>query len=156
MKTIPSDPAAADSAFPWIAFEGRWGELQKAFFNGPTGPEHEDAVDETRSTWSRGLARPELRGARRRRLRDGGDRPLLRRRRDGLEGLVPLLGNPPPTLLVVAGLLGLIVFAVVRATWRPSAPLRIARRRTWGQIISTVGAGCTCSGPGSSSASALS
>ncbi|HEY6075466.1 MAG TPA: hypothetical protein VIV36_01410, partial [Gaiella sp.] len=36
--TIPSDPAAAADAFPWITFEGRWGELQKAFFNGPTGP----------------------------------------------------------------------------------------------------------------------
>ena len=38
MKTIPSDPGAAQSAYPWIVFEGRWGELQKAFFNGPTGP----------------------------------------------------------------------------------------------------------------------
>ena len=37
-STIPSDPAAARAAFPWIGFEGRWGELQEAFFNGPTGP----------------------------------------------------------------------------------------------------------------------
>ena len=36
VKTIPSDAAAARRAFPWIAFEGRWGELQPAFFNGPT------------------------------------------------------------------------------------------------------------------------
>src|SRR5205809_2799131 len=35
VKTIPSDPAAAKSTFPWISFEGRWGELQAAFFNGP-------------------------------------------------------------------------------------------------------------------------
>src|SRR5262249_48339135 len=38
VRTIPADPAAAKQAFPWIAFEGRWGELQRAFFNGPTGP----------------------------------------------------------------------------------------------------------------------
>ena len=38
MKTIPSDEALARAAFPWISFEGRWGELQPAFFNGPTGP----------------------------------------------------------------------------------------------------------------------
>ena len=38
VKTIPSDPAAALAAFPWIGFGGRWGELQRAFFNGPTGP----------------------------------------------------------------------------------------------------------------------
>ena len=28
VKTIPSDSAAADKAYPWIAFEGRWGELE--------------------------------------------------------------------------------------------------------------------------------
>ena len=38
VETIPSDPAAADSAFPWIDFQGRWGQLAPAFFNGPTGP----------------------------------------------------------------------------------------------------------------------
>src|SRR6185312_16878684 len=31
VKTIPSDPSAAQRAFPWIVFEGRWGELEKAF-----------------------------------------------------------------------------------------------------------------------------
>ena len=34
-RAIPPPPRRR---FPWIAFEGRWGELQKAFFNGPTGP----------------------------------------------------------------------------------------------------------------------
>jgi hypothetical protein len=38
VQTIPSDRKTAERAFPWIAFQGRWGELQKAFFNGPTGP----------------------------------------------------------------------------------------------------------------------
>src|SRR4029079_13138598 len=38
LHTIPSDAAAAQTADPWIAFEGRWGERQPAFFHGPTGP----------------------------------------------------------------------------------------------------------------------
>ena len=38
VQTIPSDTAQARTDFPWIAFEGRWGELRPAFFNGPTGP----------------------------------------------------------------------------------------------------------------------
>src|SRR4029450_1314886 len=38
VHTIPSDPAAARKAFPWIAFEGRGGERRRAFLNGPTGP----------------------------------------------------------------------------------------------------------------------
>ena len=35
------DPERSDggsSGYAWIAFEGRWGELQSAFYNGPTGP----------------------------------------------------------------------------------------------------------------------
>jgi hypothetical protein len=36
--TIPNDPAEARARYPWIDFQGRWGELQRAFFNGPTGP----------------------------------------------------------------------------------------------------------------------
>ena len=28
--TIPSDPDAAQDAYPWIDYQGRWGELQRA------------------------------------------------------------------------------------------------------------------------------
>ena len=38
VDTIPSDTTEAQARFPWIAFEGYWGERQPAFFNGPTGP----------------------------------------------------------------------------------------------------------------------
>ena len=38
VETIPSNATQAREAFPWIGFDGRWGELQPAFFNGPTGP----------------------------------------------------------------------------------------------------------------------
>jgi hypothetical protein len=36
-------------------------------------------------------------------------------------------------------LLGLIAFVVVKATWTPVAPTRIARRRSWGQVLSSSG-----------------
>jgi len=51
--TIPSDPAKAREGFPWIAFEGRWGERQEAFFNGPTGPNLKTQWTEP-ITWSEG------------------------------------------------------------------------------------------------------
>ena len=41
-----------------------------------------------------------------------------------------------PLLLALALLIGLALFGISRATWRPIAPLRIARRRSWGQIVS--------------------
>ena len=34
----PERCAQARDRFPWIEFEGRWGELQRSIFNGPTGP----------------------------------------------------------------------------------------------------------------------
>ena len=68
-------PGSRGGAFPWIAFEGRWGERQQAFYNGRAEPE--DAVDGADHLVG-GLARVELRGARRRLLRVERHRLLLR------------------------------------------------------------------------------
>ena len=93
VATIPSDPAQARAEFPWIDFQGRWGELQPAFFNGPTGPN-------LKTQWTRadhvvgGLARPELHRPGRQRVRDGGDRLLLPGDRQRVEGA--RAARPPP------------------------------------------------------------
>ena len=57
----------------------------------------------------------------------------------GSRALVQLLRNPSVTLLLLAAALGLVVFATRRTSWRPSAPLRVGRRRAWGQIVSAAG-----------------
>ncbi|MGH3128853.1 MAG: hypothetical protein ACRDPX_13115, partial [Gaiellaceae bacterium] len=54
----------------------------------------------------------------------------------GSRALSQLLSNPLPLVVFLAAVLGLVTFAIVRGTWTPVAPLRIARRRSWGQIIS--------------------
>jgi hypothetical protein len=135
VKTIPSDPAAANAAFPWIAFEGRWGELQAAFFNGPTGPNLKDQwthpIEWSTSWRDRGYAVP-VGGV----FGTGATDLFCSGVAKGSKGLVLLLRSPGLTLLTIAAILSLVVFAVVRATWLPVAPLRIARRRTWGQILS--------------------
>ena len=135
VETIPSDRAAAEAAYPWIAFEGRWGELQKAFFNGPTGPNLKTQWTKP-ITWSDGWT------GRSYAIPAGGafgtnttDFFCVAVERGSL-ALAHLLRNPGPTLLVIAAILALAIFAAVRATWTPVAPTRIARRRSWGQIIS--------------------
>jgi hypothetical protein len=138
VKTIPSDPAAAAQAFPWVTFEGRWGELQKAFFNGPTGPNLKDqwtAPIEWSDGWrDRSYAVPA-----------GG---LFGTRatdffcvavEQGSRGLVQLLRSPLAVLLTLLLLLALAIFVVTRTSWSPVAPLHVARRRTWGQIVSASG-----------------
>ena len=53
---------------PWVGFQGRWGELQPAFFNGPTGPNLKTQWTKP-VLWSERLAQPELRRPRRGRAR---------------------------------------------------------------------------------------
>jgi hypothetical protein len=138
VKTIPSDPAAAQAAFPWIAFEGRWGELQPAFFNGPTGPNLKTQWTEP-IAWAEGwrdrsYAVPSA-GA----FGTSATDFFCSAVETGSKGLVALLRNPGLTLLVLAGLVVLAVWAVTRTAWRPATPLRLGRRRSWGQIFSAAG-----------------
>jgi hypothetical protein len=136
--TIPSDRNAAEKAFPWIAFEGRWGELQKAFYNGPTGPNVKRQWTQP-ITWSegwrdKGYAIP-TGGAFGTGTTDFFCSAVAR----GSAALTRLLRDPLPLLVVAGTLLALLIFAAFRATWTPVAPLSIARRRSWGQIISASG-----------------
>jgi hypothetical protein len=138
VATIPNDPAEARARYAWIEWEGRWGELQPAFFNGPTGPNMKrqwtrpmDWADELRD---RSYAVPAS-GAFGTDATDffcgaiaGGSRVLQK-----------LLLSPA----IIAGLLivlALLIGWIVRRTkWRPSTPLRVARRRRWGQILTASG-----------------
>ena len=135
VRTIPSDAPSAAEAYPWITFEGRWGELQKAFFNGPTGPN-------LKTQWTEPLAWAD--GWRDRSyavptgglLGTGATDVFCAGVERGSQTLIRLLRNPAATLLALAAVLGILAFAVIRATWTPVAPLRIAHRRTWGQVLS--------------------
>jgi hypothetical protein len=135
--TIPSDPQAAARAYPWITFEGRWGELQDAFFNGPTGPNLKDQWTEPiawTETWRpRSYAVPTggLFGT-------GATDFFCDAVATGSRGLVTFLRNPGATLLILAALVLLALILISRTEWRPTAPLRVARRRAWGQILSAA------------------
>jgi hypothetical protein len=135
--TIPSDAAAAQARFPWLSFEGRWGELQPAFFNGPTGPNLKrqwTAPIEWSEGWrDRSYAVPTA-GLFGTEATDFFCSAVEK----GSRGLVQLLRDPTVTLLVLALLAALAIFAVTRTTWRPVAPLRLAHRRSWGQTLSAA------------------
>jgi hypothetical protein len=135
VRTIPSDPQAAAGGFPWITFEGRWGELQKAFFNGPTGPNLKQQWTEP-LTWSDGWRDRSYAVPTGGVLGTGATDFFCSGVERGSAALTRLLRSPAATILVLAVVLGLIAYAVVRATWTPVAPLRVGRRRTWGQILS--------------------
>jgi hypothetical protein len=137
VKTIPSETQAAREAFPWIAYEGRWGELQEAFFNGPTGPnlklQWTEPIEWADGWRDRSYAVP-TGGV----FGTGATDFFCGAVAKGSGALVRLLRDPALTLLVLGSLLALIVLAIVRATWTPVAPLRLGRRRSWGQIIAAA------------------
>ena len=137
VRTIPGDPAQARQAFPWIAFQGRWGELRPSFFNGPTGPNLKaqwTAPIEWSDGWRTrsytvpggGVFGPAATGFFCSAV-GGGSRALVR-----------LVDHPLEFGLLLAGLVLLAIILLSRVTWRPSAPLRVARRRAWGQILAAA------------------
>ena len=136
--TIPSDPAAARDAFPWITFEGRWGELQPAFFNGPTGPNMKRQWTEP-IEWSEGWRDRSYAIPTGGVLGTGATDFFCSAVATVSRGLVHLLRNPSGTLLFLGVLLALAIFAATRTAWRPAPPLRLVHRRRWGQILVASG-----------------
>jgi hypothetical protein len=51
---------------------------------------------------------------------------------------VHLVDRPLEFTLVLGGLVLLAILLLSRTVWRPSAPLRLARRRVWGQILAAA------------------
>jgi hypothetical protein len=136
VETIPSDAAAAARAYPWIAFEGRWGELQEAFFNGPTGPNLKTQWTEP-ITWSEGWRDESYAVPTAGLFGTGSTDFFCSAVATGSRALVQLLRSPGATLLVLGAVLALLAFAIVKATWTPVAPHRVGRRRSWGQVLSS-------------------
>jgi hypothetical protein len=133
-RSIPSDPEAGREAFPWIVFEGRWGERQEAFYNGPTGPNLKTQWTEP-ITWSedwreRSYAVPAggLLGTEATDFFCGAVGA-------GSNLLLKLLRSPGPFLAVLAALAALVLYLLTRTSWSPARPLRVARRRSWGQTL---------------------
>jgi len=134
VKTIPSDADAAARAFPWITFEGRWGELQAAFFNGPTGPNLKTQWTEP-VEWSDGWRDRSYAVPAGGLFGTHATDFFCVAVEQGSRGLVQLLRSPVAFLIFLAALLALAIFVITRTTWSPVAPLRLARRRSSGQIL---------------------
>ncbi|HSS81655.1 MAG TPA: hypothetical protein VLK24_10705 [Gaiellaceae bacterium] len=137
VATIPSDPAAATAGFPWIDFQGRWGELQPAFFNGPTGPNLKTQWTHP-ITWSKGWRDRSYAVPSGSAFGTAATDFFCRAIGSGSRALVQLVHRPLQFTLVLAVLALLLLFALSRTTWRPVAPLRLARRRAWGQTLAAA------------------
>jgi hypothetical protein len=136
---IPADDAAARAAFPWIGYEGRWGQREEAFYNGPTGPNMKTQWDRP-FTWSEEEGRDRSYAVPASSLFGTGATDLFCTGvATGSDALRQLTANPVVVLVaLVAGVLVVRLLARL-TTWRPSTPLRLVRRRTVGQVLTASG-----------------
>jgi hypothetical protein len=137
VATIPSDPAQARAQFPWIGYEGRWGELQPAFFNGPTGPNLKTQWTEP-IQWSEGWRDRSFSVPTASVFGTTATDFFCRAIGGGSSALVRLVHRPLPFILVIAALALLLFYALSRTSWRPAAPYRLAHRRAWGQTLAAA------------------
>lgn len=128
----PDDPLA------WLSFQGRWGQREAGFFNGPTGPYAKARWTEP-VTWHEGLRSSSV-------VIPGGDgagdavvSTFCRAVEIGSTALVTTLRSPAAAVVVLAGLGTAILLLVRRTRWSPveTHPL-VAERRT-GQILRASG-----------------
>ena len=137
VATIPSDPAQARAEFPWIDFQGRWGELQPAFFNGPTGPNLKTQWTEP-ITWSQNWRDESLTVPAGSVFGTAATVFFCRAIGNGSRALVQLVHRPLQFTLLLAALALLLLYSLSRTSWRPVAPFRLARRRAWGQTLAAA------------------
>ena len=132
--SIPSEPEAAQAAFPWIAFEGRWGERQQAFYNGPTGPNLKTQWTEP-MTWAedwRDVSYAVPAGGS---FGSNATDFFCGAVAAGSNFVLRAVDNGARVAFVLVLLVVLVVYLLTRTTWRPSTPLRVGRRRSWGQTF---------------------
>ncbi len=135
--TIPSE-ASAGAALPWITLRGPLGRAPGRVLQRAHRPEHEEQWTEP-VTWSEGW-RPRAYAVPTSGLFGTGATDFFCQAVEtGSRGLVKFLRDPGLTLLVLSVIVGLAWFGIARTTWHPIAPLRLARRRSWGQVLSASG-----------------
>jgi Vacuolar protein sorting-associated protein 62 len=135
VRTIPTDPVAAAREYPWLDYQGLWGEEQaRSFYSGPTGPKTKDAWDKP-FTWSDQAASTSY-------AVPGGQVYGVNATGFfcGIVGrgsvlLLRLTANPGPTLVVLAVALLVVVGLVRRTAWGSSQPLPATQRRSTGQTV---------------------
>jgi hypothetical protein len=138
VSVVPTEKAAYLRAYPWLGFAGHWGEEHEGFYNGPTGPE-------TKLQWTEPIrwAKDEWRDQS---FTVPAGTSVGSTATDFFCGaaaagstlLTALVGSPSPVLIGLAVILGILLWLTARTRWQPSAPLRLARRRQWGAIVTAA------------------
>jgi hypothetical protein len=137
VRLVPTNHAQMITEYPWLGYTGHWGEQHQAFYDGPTGPSVHQQWDQP-ITWAATRWHPSA-------VAVPGGLSGVPRATDlfcsgiaaGSTLLTTAIRGGPAVFLAALAAIVVLIMAVVRMRWRPSAPFHLARRRHLGQILST-------------------
>jgi hypothetical protein len=131
------DQASESGRFKWLGYEGHWGEREKSYNNGPTGPTTKTVwrepfswMADQRTTSPRlpggSIAGPQVTAAFCEAVAD-------------LSSLVNLNAKSRPASIAILALIAIVVGLFVGVTrWKPVDLERLRARRSFGQLIRTA------------------
>lgn len=132
---LPDEPTD-QGRFAWLTFDGRWGQKEKAFNNGPTGPQTKDQWTEP-FTWMEQQRRtsPRMPGG-------GVVGPDAVNAFCGVMASVTGVMNlqqadPWLAYAIIAAFLLAVFLVFGYSKWRPANPDRLEEKRSYGQIAWT-------------------
>ncbi len=133
---LPDEPPNG-GPFGWLAFDGRWGQKEKGFNNGPTGPQ-------TKTQWSQPFTW--MSEQRRSSPRMPGGSIVGPQATNAFCGVIveatSLMNlqqaDPLAAYVILIGLIGAAVLLFGVTTWRPARTDALRLRRAYGQIIGSA------------------
>lgn len=136
---LMEEPTSPTDRYPWLVFDGRWGERAPWEFNGPTGPNDKRAWREPFS-WQENLRPSSI-------IVPSGD-TLGPNAVNLFCDVVWYLSAPfaqlvrlPPGVVIAGVVLGLsgAGFLMTRTSYRPVEPTPLRQRRRFGQVLTSSG-----------------
>ncbi len=138
VATIPSDPEAAEAAYPWIGYLGHWGEVgPKRFYEGPTGPNRKQmwtkpfTFSAKARASSAAVPGAELPG-------ESATEFFCSAVAGGSDLFLRFTDNPAPVLGLGALVLLAITWLVRRTSWSSSTPFPLHQDRSTGEILAAA------------------
>ena len=137
VAVIPTDKAAYLKEFPWLGFQGHWGERQPAFYNGPLGPnlklQWTAPITWADDTWrDSSFTVPE--GST---IGTSATDFFCGSVAWGSDLLTSFVRDPWPVVIGATVFLLVLIWLASRTEWSDSVPLRLRRRRAWGSIVTS-------------------
>jgi hypothetical protein len=135
VAVIPGSEAAARAVYPWLGYQGRWGEQRRAFYNAPTGPSAKDQWTEP-ITWANGTWRSRsfaLAGGRS--LGPTATRYFCGGVAAVSSALIFVANRPWESVAGVAVLTAVLLWLASRTRWDVTEPGELRARRPWGSLV---------------------